>query len=103
MTATPPFDPRRFESAALHYRAARIPYPPRLIRRIAEVMGPRDSHRVLDLGCGPGQLAIAFGFFAGEVVGVDPEPQMLAVASLAAQGLASETFEDGRSFPKARA
>ena len=72
MTATPPFDPRRFESAALHYRAGRIPYPPRLIRRIAELVGLRESHRVLDLGCGPGQLAIAFGFFAGEVVGVDP-------------------------------
>ena len=68
MTATPPFDPRRFESAALHYRAGRIPYPPRLIRRIAELVGLRESHRVLDLGCGPGQLAIAFSFFAGEVV-----------------------------------
>jgi predicted RNA methylase len=70
MTGTSPFDPHRFETAALHYRAGRIPYPPRLIRRIAEVVGLREDHRVLDLGCGPGQLAIAFGFFAGEVVGV---------------------------------
>ena len=99
MTATPPFDPRRFESAALHYRAGRIPYPPRLIRRIAELVGLRESHRVLDLGCGPGQLAIAFSFFAGEVVGVDPEPQMLAVASHAAQGLAANVrFREGSSF-----
>jgi SAM-dependent methyltransferase len=54
---------------------------------------------VLDLGCGPGQLAIAFGFFAGEVVGVDPEPQMLAVASNAAQGLTPNVrFREGSSF-----
>ena len=36
----------------------------------------RDA-RVLDLGCGPGTLAIPMAGFAGEVVAVDVEPEML--------------------------
>ena len=99
MTGTPPFDPHRFEYAALHYRVGRIPYPPRLIRRIAELVGLREDHRVLDLGCGPGQLAIGFGYFSGEVIGIDPEPQMLAIAASAAEGLTPNvTFRLGSSF-----
>ena len=35
---------------------------------------------MLDLGCGPGQLARAFAPFASEVVGIDPEPEMLRIA-----------------------
>jgi SAM-dependent methyltransferase len=35
---------------------------------------------VLDLGCGPGQLALAFAPLVGQVVGVDPEPEMLRIA-----------------------
>jgi ubiquinone/menaquinone biosynthesis C-methylase UbiE len=58
-----------------------------LIRRVADVVGLREDHRVLDLGRGPGQLAIGFGYFAGEVIGVDPEPRMLAPGANAAQGL----------------
>jgi hypothetical protein len=45
----PPFDPDRFREAAAYYRGGRIPYPPRLIRRVAEVVGLREDHRVLDL------------------------------------------------------
>jgi SAM-dependent methyltransferase len=36
---------------------------------------------VLDLGCGPGVVALALAPFAGEVVGVDPEPEMLRMAA----------------------
>jgi cyclopropane fatty-acyl-phospholipid synthase-like methyltransferase len=45
-----------------------------LIRRVADVVGLREDHRVLDLGCGPGQLAIGFGYFAGEVIGAPACP-----------------------------
>jgi ubiquinone/menaquinone biosynthesis C-methylase UbiE len=37
-------------------------------------------HRLLDLGCGPGQLARAFAPKVGSVLGIDPEPEMLALA-----------------------
>jgi SAM-dependent methyltransferase len=94
-----PFEPHRFHSTAAHYLRGRTPYPPKLIRRVAEVMELQEHHRVLDLGCGPGQLAIGFGYFSGEVIGIDPEPQMLATAASAAEGLTPNvTFRLGSSF-----
>jgi SAM-dependent methyltransferase len=39
---------------------------------------------VLDLGCGPGQIAIALAPYVGHVIGIDPEPEMLALAAMAA-------------------
>lgn len=94
-----PFEPNRFRSAAEHYLAGRPPYPPRLIRRVAEAVAVRDHHRVLDLGCGPGQLAIGFAYFAHEVVGLDPEPNMLTAATSAARGLTPNvSFRQGSSY-----
>jgi trans-aconitate methyltransferase len=58
-----PFEPRRFRTAAAHYLAGRVAYPPRLISRVAEICGLEASGRLLDLGCGPGQLAKAFAPF----------------------------------------
>jgi SAM-dependent methyltransferase len=81
MTATIPYDPHRFRSAAAHYLAGRPAYAPTLIQRVATACGLLQTHRVLDLGCGPGQLAVAFASLAGEVVGVDPEPEMLRMAA----------------------
>ena len=90
MNVTIPYDPRRFRTAAAHYLAGRPPYADLLIRRVAAACGLRRDDRVLDLGCGPGPLAVAFARFAGEVVAVDPEPEMLqaAAANAAAAGVA---------------
>jgi SAM-dependent methyltransferase len=94
-----PFTPDRFRSSAAHYRAGRPPYPPALIRRVAELVGLDGTHRVLDLGCGPGPLAIGFAYFAGSVLGLDPEPNMLQAAIEAAQGLAPNvSFRQGSSY-----
>ncbi len=100
MTSEPlPFDPHRFRTAAGHYRAGRTAYPPLLIRRVAERVGVGPAHRVLDLGCGPGPLAIGFSYFAGEVVAIDPEPAMLREAEAAAAGLAPQiVFREGSSY-----
>jgi ubiquinone/menaquinone biosynthesis C-methylase UbiE len=93
------FEPGRFCTAAAHYRAGRRPYPPVLIRRVAEATALNEQHRVLDLGCGPGNLAIGFGYFAGEVVGLDPAPEMVAAAVAAAQGLTPNvSFRQGSSY-----
>ena len=72
MTAPLPFEPHRFRTAASHYLAGRPPYAPSLIRGVAELCGLSDVHRVLDLGCGPGQIAAAFAFFSGSVVAWTP-------------------------------
>jgi SAM-dependent methyltransferase len=74
------FADRRFQTAAAHYLSGRPPYPEALIARTAELIGLTKQDRVLDLGCGPGQLALAFAPRAGEVVAMDPEPIMLAIA-----------------------
>ena len=75
------FKSRRFRTAAAHYLAGRPQYSPRLIRRVAGLCGLTPAHRVLDLGCGPGMLTLAFAPFAGEILGVDPEPEMLRAAA----------------------
>jgi SAM-dependent methyltransferase len=75
---------RRFRSAAEHYLVGRAPYPPALIAEISERLELRPTDRMLDLGCGPGPLAIAFAPRVGSVLAIDPEPEMLRVAAAAA-------------------
>ncbi|WP_285547989.1 class I SAM-dependent methyltransferase [Actinoplanes regularis] len=44
------------------------------------VLAERSAHRVADLGCGTGRLAIAMAEAGHEVTGVDPAPAALAAA-----------------------
>jgi SAM-dependent methyltransferase len=92
-----PYDPRRFRHAAAHYLEGRPAYAARLIDWVAAETGLGPKSRVLDLGCGPGQLARAFATHAGEVIGVDPEPEMLAIAR-ARSSAANLRFLEGSSF-----
>jgi SAM-dependent methyltransferase len=71
---------RRFRSAARYYLTGRPAYSPRLIQHVGRIAGLTREHRVLDLGCGPGVLAGAFAPLAGEVLAIDPEPEMLRIA-----------------------
>ncbi|HEY3802997.1 MAG TPA: class I SAM-dependent methyltransferase [Kofleriaceae bacterium] len=82
-----PFEPHRFRSAAAKYLAGRPPYAPRLFERIALLCGLDRTHRALDLGCGPGQIAIAIAPFVGHVAGIDPEPEMLDQGRAAAPAI----------------
>jgi SAM-dependent methyltransferase len=70
----------RFESTVPHYVAGRPNYAPSLIRIVKEQLHLSGSHRLLDLGCGPGWLGVAFAPFVGTVVAMDPEPAMLEAA-----------------------
>ncbi len=73
-------DSRRFRTAAAHYAVGRPPYPPELIADVARACGLTRADHLLDLGTGPGLLAIAFAPHVGSVLGVDPEPEMLRLA-----------------------
>lgn len=75
---------QRFRSTVAHYVAGRLRYPAPLLAAVAGAVGLGAADRVLDLGCGPGFLAIGFAPHAGEVVAMDPEPSMLAAAREAA-------------------
>ncbi len=72
---------RRFRTAAAHYLNGRPSYAELLFRRVVELCGLGRDSRVLDLACGPGQLALGFAPFVAEVVAVDPEPAMLEIAA----------------------
>jgi SAM-dependent methyltransferase len=52
---------------------------------VALQLGLDGSERLLDVGAGPGILAIGFAPYCGEVIGVDPEPGMGEAARAAAE------------------
>lgn len=95
----PEFQPRRFRSTVPYYARYRLDYPAGLIARVAARCGLEAEDTVLDLGCGPGLLALAFARLDMRVVAIDPEPDMLAAGRAAAQdaGL-SVDFREGSSF-----
>jgi SAM-dependent methyltransferase len=80
--AETPFFPHRFKLASQYYTTGRPTYPPLLSRRVAQLVGLGREHNVLDLGTGPGFLAIDFAPLAKSVVAVDPAPEMLAAAEV---------------------
>src|SRR5688500_11727609 len=58
-------------------------------------LAPRPGERVLDVGCGTGNAALAVARAGADVVGVDPAPRLLEVtrSRAAADGLAVELVE----------
>ncbi|MET4387435.1 SAM-dependent methyltransferase [Bradyrhizobium sp. F1.4.3] len=74
----------RFASTASLYEHLRPPYPPEFFRSVAQKLGLSKRCALIDLGTGPGLLALGFAPYVGHIVGVDPEPAMLEAARRAA-------------------
>jgi len=74
----------RFATTVPLYEKLRPPYPAVFFRNIARRLHLGREHALIDLGTGPGLLALGFAPYVGRVVGVDPEPAMLAAARKAA-------------------
>ena len=74
----------RFASTASLYEHLRPPYPGEFFRSVAQRLGLTKGSSLIDLGTGPGVLALGFAPYVGRVVGVDPEPAMLDAARQAA-------------------
>ena len=70
----------RFASTVALYEKFRPPYPPEFFREVVERLKLTKQHSLIDLGTGPALLALGFAPYVGRVVGVDPEPNMLAAA-----------------------
>jgi SAM-dependent methyltransferase len=75
----------RFASTVAYYESARPPYGAAFFAAVAQQLGLDRRQRLLDVGAGPGILAIGFAPFCQEVVGVDPEPGMVEAARAAAE------------------
>jgi SAM-dependent methyltransferase len=74
----------RFDSTVPFYARYREPYPAGFFREMARRRGLQRSERLIDIGCGPGSLAIGFAPYVKSCVGVDVETEMLAAARLEA-------------------
>jgi ubiquinone/menaquinone biosynthesis C-methylase UbiE len=72
------YDPDLFAGTAAYYWRYRPPYAEAAIDFIAGRLGLTAESRLLDLGCGPGTLALRFAPRVGEVAAWDPDPEMLA-------------------------
>jgi hypothetical protein len=87
----------RFASTVAYYESARPPYGAAFFYEVAVKLGFDRSQRLLDVGAGPGILAIGFAPYCGEIVGVDPEPAMIEAArSAAARAGVAAKFIEGR-------
>ncbi|WP_307873883.1 MULTISPECIES: class I SAM-dependent methyltransferase [unclassified Frankia] len=70
-----------FAGTAGYYARHRPGYPPAFLAEIARRFSLSGAGRLLDLGCGPGTLAVALASQVSEAIGVDPEADMLAEAA----------------------
>jgi SAM-dependent methyltransferase len=92
----------RFASTVRFYARYREPYPPTFFQTVAERLALRGDEALLDVGCGPGPLAIGFAPFVGSCAGLDPEPAMIEAARAAAEAAGVRlTLHPGRieDFP----
>jgi SAM-dependent methyltransferase len=78
------WDESLFAGAAGYYERGRLPYAPGLADAFARSLGLDGHGRLLDVGCGPGTVALRLAPLFEAVVGLDPDAEMLAQASLAA-------------------
>jgi SAM-dependent methyltransferase len=93
------WDETVFEGTAAYYRQGRKPYAPGLAAALAEHLDLDDHGRLLDVGFGPGTVALQFAHLFENVVGLDPDPGMVAEAERAA----SEEGTDNTTWLRMRA
>ncbi|AZB73279.1 class I SAM-dependent methyltransferase [Synechococcus elongatus] len=105
----PAYDPTLFQGAIPYYVDYRPRYPEAVYRLIQESFHLDGRGRLLDLGCGIGLVALTLEAQFEEVIGIDPDPEMLRVAIQESeqqnaqkitwkQGLAEEITDDLGSF-----
>jgi SAM-dependent methyltransferase len=69
-----------FEGTAWYYARYRPAYPPWLFELIVERFGLDGSGRLLDLGCGTGEIAVPLSRHVQEVVALDVSTEMIEEA-----------------------
>jgi len=79
------YDPTIYKGSAPHYRPGRPPYSALLETVLTEAAGLDGKGRLLDAWCGPGILALRLAGLFEEVIGLDPDADMLAEAHATAE------------------
>lgn len=77
------FDPELYKGTHEYYAKYRPGIPEEVINVIVEHFDIKPTDRILDLGCGTGQVALAMEGKCKEMVCLDPDPEMLKWAKKA--------------------
>lgn len=93
------WDESVFEGTAAYYRQGRKPYAPALVGALADKLSLDGTGRLLDVGCGPGTVALTFAHLFESVVGLDADAAMLDEARRAAsdEQVSNATWEHRRA------
>src|SRR5258707_12542599 len=75
------WDESLFAGSSVFYDRGRIPYPPGLRDAFADPANLRGSPRLIDVGCGPGTVALRLADLFAGVVGVDADRGMIEEAT----------------------
>jgi ubiquinone/menaquinone biosynthesis C-methylase UbiE len=81
-----------FTGTARYYARFRPAYPDEVIHLLVDRFQLNKKSRVLDLGCGTGQIALKMAPFVSEVIAIDPQAEMLAEGEEAAASLNLSTI-----------
>lgn len=69
-----------FKGTAWYYARYRRPYPEQALKDLVDYYRLDRAGRLLDLGCGTGELTVPLAPYFSDAIGVDPNSEMLAQA-----------------------
>jgi SAM-dependent methyltransferase len=70
-----------YRGTAEYYERYRLPYPVEMLDDLLDRVGATGDERLLDLACGPGRLTFPLATRVGEALGIDLEPDAIALAA----------------------
>lgn len=93
------WDETLFRGSARYYERGRLPYPPGLADALAGALNLDGGGRLLDVGCGPGTVALRLAPLFAEVIGLDADADMLAEGArrAAERGIANARWVHARA------
>jgi SAM-dependent methyltransferase len=80
------YDPTQFRGSAPHYLRGRPPYSPDLAPLVQRELGLDGTGHLLDVGSGPGTVALRLGPLFEHVTVLEPDPEMAAEAEANLRG-----------------
>jgi ubiquinone/menaquinone biosynthesis C-methylase UbiE len=84
--AKPAWNPDNiFTGTAWFYQRYRPGYPDEVFSLLRDKFGLNEDSKVLDLGCGTGQVALNLAPYVSEIIALDPQEEMLQEGKAAAK------------------